>query len=228
MSTRNESYLVGLIGDGITQSLTPPMHEAEADRHGLRYLYRPVDLGVIGRPGTSVGDLLRAGRDLGFNAFNITHPCKQLVLEHLDEIDPRAEAIQAVNTVLIREGKFIGYNTDCSGFTTGFGHGLPGVTVGSVVQFGSGGAGSAVAEALLSLGAQRLCLVDVDVARAAERANSPPATRTRWWKPSRVTRPRITSRRPTAWSTRPRWGCTITPGRLSTWVCCDRSTGSRT
>lgn len=171
MSTRTESYLVGLIGDGITQSLTPPMHEAEADRHGLRYLYRPVDLGVIGRPGTDVGDLLRAGRDLGFNAFNITHPCKQLVLEHLDEIDPRAEAIQAVNTVLIRDGKFIGYNTDCSGFTTGFGQGLPGVTVGSVVQFGSGGAGSAVAEALLSLGVQRLCLVDVDVARAAERAN---------------------------------------------------------
>ena len=71
-------------------------------------------------------------------------------------IDPRAEAIQAVNTVLIREGKFIGYNTDCSGFTTGFGHGLPGVTVGSVVQFGSGGAGSAVAEALLLAARVRL------------------------------------------------------------------------
>lgn len=170
MSTRSESYLVGLIGDGITESLTPPMHEHEADHHGLRYLYRPVDLAVIGRPGVDVGELLRAGHDLGFNAFNITHPCKQLVLEHLDEIDPQARAILAVNTVLIRDGKFGGFNTDCSGFTRGFEHGLDGVTVGRVVQFGSGGAGSAVAEALLDLGAQRLSLVDMDLSRAAERA----------------------------------------------------------
>ncbi|GAA2517897.1 shikimate dehydrogenase [Kocuria salsicia] len=170
MSTRNESYLVGLVGDGITESLTPPMHEREADHHGLRYLYRPVDLAVIGRPGEDVGQLLSAGRDLGFNAFNITHPCKQLVLEHLDEIDPQAEAIQAVNTVLLQDGRFIGHNTDCSGFTRGFEKGLDGVAPGRVVQFGSGGAGSAVAEALLGLGAVQLSLVDMDVARAAERA----------------------------------------------------------
>ena len=65
MSTTSESYLVGLIGDGITRSLTPPMHETEARNHGLHYLYRPVDLEVIGRPGEDVGELLRAGRDLG-------------------------------------------------------------------------------------------------------------------------------------------------------------------
>ena len=46
MSTRTESFLIGLIGDGITESLTPPMHEREADQHGVRYLYRPVDLTV--------------------------------------------------------------------------------------------------------------------------------------------------------------------------------------
>lgn len=166
MSTRDESFLVGLIGDGITQSLTPPMHEQEAGHHGLRYLYRPVDLGVIGRPGSDVGELLRAGRDLGFNAFNITHPCKQLVMEHLDEVDPQAAAIGAVNTVLNQGDRFIGYNTDCSGFSSGFRSGLPGVDVDRVVQFGSGGAGSAVAEALLAAGVRRLDVVDVDVTRA--------------------------------------------------------------
>jgi len=170
MSTRNESFLIGLIGDGITESLTPPMHEREADHHGVRYLYRPVDLAKIHRPGTDVGDLLRAGRDLGFNGFNITHPCKQIVMDHLDEMDPQAAAIGAVNTVLIKDDKFIGYNTDCSGFTDGFRAGLPGTNLERVVQFGSGGAGSAVAEALLAVGAQRLDLVDVDVARAAQRA----------------------------------------------------------
>lgn len=170
MSTRNESFLIGLIGDGITESLTPPMHEREADHHGVRYLYRPVDLTVINRPGTDVGELLRAGRDLGFNGFNITHPCKQIVLEHLDRVDPQAAAIGAVNTVLITDDEFIGYNTDCSGFTSGFLAGLPGADLARVVQFGSGGAGSAVAEALLAAGVQRLDLIDVDVARATRRA----------------------------------------------------------
>ena len=56
MSTTSESYLVGLIGDGITRRLTPPMHETEARNHGLHYLYRPVDLEVIGRPGEDVGE----------------------------------------------------------------------------------------------------------------------------------------------------------------------------
>ncbi|WP_431813955.1 shikimate dehydrogenase [Kocuria sp. cx-455] len=170
MSTLNESFLIGLIGDGITESLTPPMHEREADHHGVRYLYRPVDLAKINRPGADVGELLRAGRDLGFNGFNITHPCKQIVMDHLDEVAPQAAAIGAVNTVLVRDDKFIGYNTDCSGFTEGFRGGLPGANLDRVVQFGSGGAGSAVAEALLAVGAQRLDLVDVDVARAAQRA----------------------------------------------------------
>lgn len=170
MSTTSESYLVGLIGGGITASLTPPMHEAEARRHGLHYLYRPVDLEVIGRPGTDVGALLAAGRDLGFNAFNITHPCKQLVLEHLDEITPDAAALQAVNTVLVREGRFVGHNTDVSGFAAGFTTVLPGAATGRVVQVGTGGAGSAVASALLSCGVQTLHLIDVDPDRALERA----------------------------------------------------------
>lgn len=55
MSTINESYLVGLIGDGITASLTPYLHEAEAAAQGLHYLYRPIDLSMIGRPGLTLG-----------------------------------------------------------------------------------------------------------------------------------------------------------------------------
>ena len=172
MSTLEESYLVGLIGDGVTPSLTPPMHEAEAAAHGLLYLYRPIDLLELKRPGTDVGDLLRAGRDLGFNAFNITHPCKQLVLEHLDVIDPDAQRLGAVNTVVIRDGAFHGYNTDGSGFGRGLVTGLPEAKLDRVVQIGVGGAGSAVAHALLSLGVRHLVLVDLDPARSAERAEA--------------------------------------------------------
>ncbi|WP_461636025.1 shikimate dehydrogenase [Glutamicibacter soli] len=170
MSTTAESYLVGLIGDGVMPSLTPGMHEQEADAQGLRYLYRPIDLTVLERPGSDVGALLKAGEQLGFNAFNITHPCKQLVLEHLDEISQNARDIGAVNTVVIRDGKFYGYNTDASGFGRGFAEGLPGANQQQVLQLGAGGAGSAVAYALLASGTEQLFLVDPDAQRAGQRA----------------------------------------------------------
>ncbi|MET1035450.1 MAG: shikimate dehydrogenase [Arthrobacter sp.] len=170
MSTIAESYLVGLIGDGVTPSLTPPMHEAEADAHGIRYLYRPIDLAAIGRPGSDVGTLLSAARELGFNAFNITHPCKQLVLMHLDSVSVDAERLGAVNTVLIRDGRFHGENTDFSGFAHALRTGLPGVALDRVVQLGAGGAGAAVAYALLASGVRRLTLIDLDAERTRERA----------------------------------------------------------
>ena len=128
MSNRAESFLVGLIGDGVTPSLTPPMHEREGDVQGLRYLYRPIDLTELGLPGRSVGELLTGAYRLGFNGLNITHPCKQLVLEHLDEVTPDARRLGAVNTVVIRDGRFIGHNTDFSGFAAALASGLPGAT----------------------------------------------------------------------------------------------------
>ena len=172
MSTTAESWLVGLIGEGITASLTPPMHEREAREQGLHYLYRPVDLTVSGRPGSDVGELLRYGRDLGFNAFNITHPCKQLVMEHLDEVSADAAALGAVNTVLIREGRFVGHNTDHSGFGAALRRGLPDARLDSVVQMGAGGAGAAVAYALLKAGTGSLALIDLDYERVSVRAEA--------------------------------------------------------
>ncbi|MEZ2391515.1 shikimate dehydrogenase [bacterium RCC_150] len=170
MSNRAESFLVGLIGEGVTPSLTPSMHEREADVQGLRYLYRPIDLLELSLPASAVGDLLVAAARLGFNGLNITHPCKQLVLPFLDEISDDAHRLGAVNTVLIRDGRFIGHNTDFSGFASALASGLPDAALDRVVQLGAGGAGSAVAYALLSAGVQTLDLVDVDPARGAERA----------------------------------------------------------
>jgi len=146
------------------------MHEREGDMQGLRYLYRPIDLLELGLSGESVGTLLQGARTLGFNGLNITHPCKQLVLEHLDEISPDARRLGAVNTVVIRDGRFIGHNTDFSGFAAALASGLPGARLDRVVQLGAGGAGSAVAYALLTAGVRHLDLVDMDAARGAARA----------------------------------------------------------
>jgi shikimate dehydrogenase len=160
-------YLVGLIGAGVGPSLTPPLHMAEARALGLDYLYRTIDITALGIAPESVGELVRGARLLGFDALNITHPCKQLVVAHLDRLDPAAARLGAVNTVIFEDGAAVGYNTDTSGFATAFRTGLPGAAITDVVQLGAGGAGTAVADALLSSGVQHLTVVDLDDQRAA-------------------------------------------------------------
>jgi shikimate dehydrogenase len=162
-----DSYLVGLIGAGIGPSLSPALHEREADRQGLRCLYRLIDIDVLGVPPEAVGDLVRAARDLGFDGLNITHPCKQLVIGHLDALAPQAEALGAVNTVVFEDGRAVGHNTDVTGFAASFARGLPDVPLERVVQLGAGGAGAAVAHATLTLGAERVTVVDALADRAA-------------------------------------------------------------
>ena len=167
-----DSYLVGLIGAGIGPSLSPALHEREADRQGLRYLYRLIDIDVLGVGPEAVGDLLRSARDTGYDGLNITHPCKQLVIEHLDALSPQAEALGAVNTVVFEDGRAIGHNTDVTGFAASFARGLPDVPLEKVVQLGAGGAGAAVAHATLTLGAERVTVVDALTDRAAGLAAS--------------------------------------------------------
>ncbi|MFE2279535.1 shikimate dehydrogenase [Streptomyces sp. NPDC059454] len=165
-----DSYLVGLIGSGISPSLSPALHEREAGRQGLRCLYRLLDLDTIGVPPEAVGELLRAARLLGFDGLNITHPCKRLVVEHLDALDPRAEALGAVNTVVFEGGRAVGHNTDVTGFAAAFARGLPDAPLERVVQLGAGGAGAAVAHATLTLGAERVTVVDALPERATDLA----------------------------------------------------------
>jgi shikimate dehydrogenase len=171
-----DAYLVGLVGSGIGPSLSPALHMREADRQGLRYLYRLVDIDVLGLAPKDVGRLVRAARDLGFDGLNITHPCKQLVVEHLDALSPQAEALGAVNTVVFDDGRAAGHNTDVTGFATSFARGLPNAPLEHVVQIGAGGAGAAVAHALLTLGAGRVTVVDA----APERAEALVASSAAW------------------------------------------------
>ncbi|MHB9854853.1 shikimate dehydrogenase [Streptomyces krungchingensis] len=161
------SYLVGLVGAGIGPSLSPALHEREGDRQGLRCLYRLIDIDELGVGPEAVGELVRAARDVGFDGLNITHPCKQLVIDHLDELAPQARALGAVNTVVFEDGRAIGHNTDVTGFAASFARGLPDVSLERVVQLGAGGAGAAVAHAVLTLGAGQVTVVDAVPDRAA-------------------------------------------------------------
>jgi shikimate dehydrogenase len=167
---RADRYLVGLIGTGITASLTPSMHEAEAAALGLDYQYRILDLIDLGRPADDLGDLLVEAQAAGFAAMNITHPCKQLAADLVDELDEDAARLQAVNLVVYDHGRLIGYNTDWMGYREGLEAGLPEASFDVVVQIGCGGAGAATAYALLAHGTAQLHLSDVDPARALDLA----------------------------------------------------------
>jgi shikimate dehydrogenase len=162
-----EALLAGLIGAGISGSLAPALHEAEAAAQGLRLVYRRLDLSVLGLGLDALDELLVAAGRFGFTGLNVTFPAKQAVIPLLDELSPDAAAIGAVNTVLLRDGRRVGHNTDASGFAEGFRRGLPGAAPGRVALLGAGGAGAAVGRALLGLGAERIAVCDTDPARAA-------------------------------------------------------------
>lgn len=150
-----------LIGRSILSSRSPRLHEQEAGAQGVALSYELIDfddrrLGDDALPGI-VGSL----RDAGYAGFNVTYPFKQAIMPLLDDLDASAATVGAVNTVAIREGRLTGYNTDMSGFRQSMIDALPDVPLGHVLQLGAGGAGAAVAAALLSLGVGRLDVVDV-------------------------------------------------------------------
>lgn len=160
------AVLAGLIGRGIQASRTPTMHEREGMRLGLACDYVLIDFDELGLADEALGAVVAAAEAQGFAGLNITHPYKQRVLACLDALSPEAEAIGAVNTVILRDRRRTGHNTDCWGFAESFRQAMPGAQPGAVVQFGAGGAGAAVAHALLELGVRDLALVDTDHARA--------------------------------------------------------------
>ena len=170
-----KNLLCGLIGAGIQRSIAPALHAEEARHHGLRLHYQLIDLDAAGTGVEVLPGLITAARIMGFDGLNITYPCKQSVIPLLDALSEEARAVGAVNTI-VRDGRrFIGHNTDGWGWSWGLRRALPRADLSRVVLLGAGGAGSAIANEVLGLGASRLLIVDPDATRAsvlAERMNS--------------------------------------------------------
>lgn len=158
--------LLGLIGAGIQRSLAPALQEEEGRHHGLRLHYQLIDLGTPEAALDALPAIVSASRLMGFAGLNITYPCKQAVIPLLDELSEEAKAMGAVNTIVFKKGKAIGHNTDGSGWAWGFRRALPNARIDRVVLVGAGGAGSAIAHALVQLGARRLTVIDKLRARA--------------------------------------------------------------
>lgn len=159
-------YLLGLVGQGISASLTPAMQEREGAAHGLQVQYRIIDADRLGFGADDLPELLTWAERLGYDGLNVTHPFKQAVIPLLDDLSEDAEDLGAVNTVLLREGRRLGRNTDWSGYSRAFRDALPDATSDRVVLVGAGGAGVAVGYGLLEQGAEHVAVVDTDLERA--------------------------------------------------------------
>ncbi len=151
----NTAKKLCVIGDPVTHSKSPLLHNAMCQALGLDYIYlcQPV------KP-EGLADFLQAAKALGYAGFNATMPFKELLLPYLDELDPLAEKVGAVNTVCIKDGKLYGHNTDCPGYVAALlsADFLP--RGKRILLLGAGGAAKAVAVGLADAGAAEIVVAN--------------------------------------------------------------------
>jgi shikimate dehydrogenase len=160
--------LTGLLGAPIAHSASPAMHEQAAEALGLRCHYQLIE--IAGARREELKFLLEGVRRLGFAGINVTFPYKEAVIDLLDELSPSAATIGAVNTVVVRDGRLIGHNTDTTGFARVVGGLVTASAHGAVALIGAGGVGKAIAFALAGTGIKDLRIFDREGAKAAHLA----------------------------------------------------------
>lgn len=161
----DRTIVAGLVGRGIQLSRTPAMHESEGAALGLRYAYRLIDTELMDSdPG--IGAIVEEAEAGGYAGLNITYPYKVDVIGHLHELSDSARIVGSVNTVVFRDARRFGHNTDVWGFAESFRQQMAGLSRDRVLLIGAGGAGVAVAQALMQNGTGALFIHDVNHARA--------------------------------------------------------------
>ncbi|MCW1930924.1 shikimate dehydrogenase [Pararhodobacter zhoushanensis] len=153
-----------LIGAGIGASRTPRMHVEEGRALGLDYGYDLIDADQLMT--RDIAALLDQAQADGLAGVNVTFPFKRAALDHVDSIAPSALAVGATNTVVFGPDGRVAHNTDYAGFAEGFRRDIGTQAQGCALLLGAGGAGGAVANALLDSGVRLLFVQDVDTAAA--------------------------------------------------------------
>lgn len=153
MQITGSTRLTGLFGYPVKHTLSPAMHNAAFRHLGLNLLYLPFSVTP-----KDLKTAIKSLTALNFIGINVTVPHKQTVIPYLDNITKEAEIIGAVNTILVRGNKLIGYNTDGIGFVKSLGrYSLKGKTM---FLLGAGGAGSAIAVESALCGLKRIFIAD--------------------------------------------------------------------
>ncbi len=167
MKIDGETKIVGLIGYPIGHTLSPAMHNKAFEYLDFNYIYLPFPVEENNLKGA-----LKALPALGIVGVNVTLPYKEKVLEYLDEVTEEAELTGAVNTILVRDNRLIGYNTDGEGFVISLKKGTGTDPKGKrVVIIGAGGAGRAVSIQLAKEGVKKIALSDIVFDKAQDLAS---------------------------------------------------------
>lgn len=148
--------VLGIIGNPVKHSLSPAMQNAAFEACGINYVYIP----FVVAP-EKLAEAVSGLRALGIGGFNVTIPHKVAIIPYLDELDGTAEDAGAVNTVLVRDGRMIGYNTDGDGLLDSLEEDLdfvPGAD--PIIIVGAGGAARGAVAALCRAGAGRIVIVN--------------------------------------------------------------------
>jgi shikimate dehydrogenase len=159
-------YSLGVIGDPVAHSLSPALHQPALDLLGIPATYD--------RWHTTAADLpaqvarLREPRALG---ASVTVPHKVAVMRLVDEVSAAAQRAGAVNTIVHRDGRLFGDNTDIHGFVTALSAALTGVSPTMALVLGAGGAARAVVLALQAAGATEIVVANRDDGRVVQLAH---------------------------------------------------------
>jgi shikimate dehydrogenase len=149
-----KTAIVGLIGNPVGHSLSPPMHNAAFEFLGLDYVYVPFQV-----ENDNLEEAINGAHSLNIKGLNVTIPHKTHVLSYLDDLDKPAELIGAVNTIKFDESGSTGYNTDGIGAVRALEE-VSTIKDKNVVMVGSGGAARAVAFQLMISGAESLFIIN--------------------------------------------------------------------
>lgn len=153
--------LFAVIGDPIAHSKSPIMHNEWFKAHEINAHYHAFHITEH-----HLEDAIKGFRAIGISGFNVTVPHKVGIIPLLDEIDPLAQTIGAVNTVVNKEGKFIGYNTDGIGFIKGLEPYLSSIQDKKVLMVGAGGAARAIFFSMAFEGVKHIDIVNRSVQKA--------------------------------------------------------------
>jgi shikimate dehydrogenase len=151
-----ETKLVGLLGYPLKQTFSPQMQNEAFQKLGLDYFYFPIEVQSEG-----LREVINGIKHMNFAGFNVTKPHKVTIIPMLDVVNELAAKIGSVNTVVIREGKLTGYNTDGEGFVRALlTETSMDLTQKTFTILGAGGASRAVCSTLAFKGASKLYIVD--------------------------------------------------------------------
>jgi|TARA_B100000315_G_scaffold107757_1_gene98888 shikimate dehydrogenase len=148
-----KTKICGLIGDPIEHSMSPAMHNTAFKNRGLDYVYLPFRVAKA-----RLGEAILGVKALNIRGLNVTIPHKVSVIPLLDELDPLAEKIGAVNTIINNDGVLKGYNTDAHGFLRAMLEQDIEPDGKSIVMLGAGGASRAISFILAERGANLVIL----------------------------------------------------------------------